>query len=39
LEGGEPIYWNGKIIGGIGVSGMQSGQDAEVIKAALSALK
>lgn len=39
LEGGEPIYWNGKIIGGIGVSGMQSGQDAEVVKAALAALK
>lgn len=39
LEGGEPIYSNGKIIGGIGVSGMQSGQDAEVVKAALASLK
>lgn len=39
LEGGEPIYSNGKIIGGIGVSGMQSGQDAEVVKAALATLK
>jgi uncharacterized protein GlcG (DUF336 family) len=39
LEGGEPIYANGKIIGGIGVSGMQSGQDAEVVKAALAVLK
>jgi len=39
LEGGEPIYLNGKIIGGIGVSGMQSGQDAEVVKAGLAALK
>lgn len=39
VEGGEPIYSNGKIIGGIGVSGMQPGQDAEVVKAALAALK
>ena len=39
IEGGEPIYRNGKIIGGIGVSGMQSAQDAEVVKAALAALK
>ncbi|WP_276372785.1 heme-binding protein [Chryseolinea sp. H1M3-3] len=39
LEGGEPIYANGKIIGGIGVSGMQSGQDAEVVKAGLAVVK
>ena len=39
LEGGEPIFLDGKIIGGIGVSGMQSGQDAEVVKAGLAALK
>ena len=39
LEGGEPIYLNGKIIGGIGVSGMQSAQDAEVVKAGLAVLK
>lgn len=39
LEGGEPIYLNGKIIGGIGVSGMQSTQDAEVVKAGLAVLK
>jgi glc operon protein GlcG len=39
MEGGEPIYSDGKIIGAIGVSGMQSGQDAEVVKAGLSALK
>ena len=39
LEGGEPIFSNGKIIGGIGVSGMSSGQDAEVVKAGLAAIK
>lgn len=39
LEGGEPIFSNGKIIGGIGVSGMQSSQDEEVVKAGLAALK
>ncbi len=39
LEGGEPIFSNGKIIGAIGVSGMQPSQDAEVARAGLSALK
>ena len=39
LEGGDPIMVNGKVIGGIGVSGMQSGQDEEVVKAGLAALK
>ncbi len=39
LEGGELILSNGKIIGAIGVSGMQSTQDAEVAKAGLAALK
>lgn len=38
LEGGLPIIVDGKIIGAIGVSGMQSGQDAQVARAALSAL-
>ena len=38
LEGGEPILLNGKVIGGIGVSGMQSSQDQEVVKAGLAAL-
>ena len=38
VEGGEPIYSpDGKIIGAIGVSGMSSAQDGEVVKAALSA--
>jgi len=39
VEGGEPIYLNGKIIGGIGVSGMQPGQDGEVVRAAIASLK
>jgi glc operon protein GlcG len=38
LEGGELIVSNGKIIGGIGVSGMAATQDAEVAKAGLAAL-
>jgi uncharacterized protein GlcG (DUF336 family) len=38
IEGGEPIISNGKIIGGIGVSGMSSTQDEEVVKAGLAAL-
>jgi glc operon protein GlcG len=39
VEGGEPILSNGKIIGGIGVSGMKSTEDSEVVKAGLAALK
>jgi glc operon protein GlcG len=39
IEGGEPIYSNGKIIGGIGVSGMQATEDGEVVKAALASFK
>jgi uncharacterized protein GlcG (DUF336 family) len=36
VEGGEPIFSaDGKIIGAIGVSGMTSAQDGEVVKAAL----
>jgi uncharacterized protein GlcG (DUF336 family) len=38
LEGGLPIMKNGKVIGGIGVSGMQSPQDAQVARAGLAAL-
>ncbi len=40
IEGGEPIVAaDGKIIGGIGVSGMSATQDEEVTKAGLAALK
>ena len=39
IEGGEPIYANGKIIGAIGVSGMSASQDGEVVKAALAGFR
>ncbi len=39
IEGGEPIIVNGKIIGAVGVSGMSSMQDEEVVKAGLVAMK
>jgi glc operon protein GlcG len=40
LEGGEVIFSaDGKIIGGIGVSGMAAEQDDEVAKAGLAALR
>ena len=39
LEGGIPIIADGKIIGGIGVSGVTSQQDAEVATAGLKALR
>ena len=39
IEGGEPIFSDGKIIGAIGVSGMTSAQDVEVVKAALAGVK
>jgi len=38
LEGGIPILADGKIIGGIGVSGMSSAQDQQVGEAGLKAL-
>jgi glc operon protein GlcG len=38
LEGGLPILVDGNVIGAIGVSGMQSGQDAQVARAGLDAL-
>ncbi len=38
LEGGIPILHQGKVIGGIGVSGVLSNQDAQVAAAGLSAL-
>lgn len=39
LEGGLPIVVDGKIIGGIGVSGVLATQDAVVANAGLAALK
>ena len=38
LEGGIPIVVDGKIIGGIGVSGVLSTQDAQVARAGIEAL-
>src|SRR4051812_32800639 len=39
VEGGLPIIVNGKVIGGIGVSGVTSQQDGIVAKAGADALK
>jgi uncharacterized protein GlcG (DUF336 family) len=39
LEGGIPIVADGKIIGGIGVSGAAGEQDAQVAQAGIEALK
>ena len=39
IEGGLPIFLNGKIIGAIGVSGVKSDQDGIVAKAGAEALK
>jgi glc operon protein GlcG len=38
MEGGVPIVRDGEIIGGIGVSGMSSDQDAQVADAGAAAL-
>lgn len=39
LEGGVPIIVDGKIIGGIGASGVTSQQDAQIAQAGADALK
>jgi len=39
LEGGIPIVVDGKIIGGVGVSGVTAAQDAQVAQAGIDALK
>ena len=39
LEGGIPIIVGGKIVGGIGVSGVTSQQDAQIAQAGIDALK
>jgi glc operon protein GlcG len=38
LEGGVPLLRDGQVVGAIGVSGMQSGQDAQVANAGAAAL-
>ena len=39
VQGGLPIVVNGKIVGGVGVSGVNSDQDEQVSQAGLNALK
>ncbi len=39
VEGGLPLFVDGKIVGAIGVSGVQSQQDAEVAEAGAQALR
>ncbi|MGH7333999.1 MAG: GlcG/HbpS family heme-binding protein [Candidatus Rokuibacteriota bacterium] len=39
LEGGVPIVMDGKVVGGIGVSGVTSAQDGQIAKAGIDALK
>ena len=39
VEGGVPILMDGKIVGAIGVSGVLSGQDSQIARAAIDALK
>ena len=39
IDGGEPIVVDGKLIGGIGVSGGSTEQDGQVAKLAVGALK
>jgi uncharacterized protein GlcG (DUF336 family) len=39
VQGGLPIFVNGKIIGGVGASGVNSDQDEQVVQAGLNALK
>ena len=39
LEGGIPIVVDGKLVGGIGVSGVTSAQDAQIARAGLELLK
>jgi glc operon protein GlcG len=39
LEGGFPVLIDGKIAGGIGVSGVLSSQDSQVATAGMEALR
>jgi len=38
LEGGEPIVIDGQCLGAVGVSGVQSQQDAQIARAGIAAL-
>lgn len=39
LEGGEPIVVDGLVIGAVGVSGVKAGEDAQVARAGVGALR
>lgn len=39
VEGGVPIIVNGEVVGAVGVSGATSGQDAQVARAGVAAVK
>ncbi|MCK6376576.1 MAG: heme-binding protein [Zoogloea sp.] len=39
LEGGEPIIVDGMVIGAVGVSGVKAGEDAQVARAGVAALR
>jgi glc operon protein GlcG len=39
LEGGIPIVVDGKLIGGVGASGVASEQDAQIARAGVDSLK
>lgn len=36
VEGGHPIIWQGHVVGAIGVSGVRSTEDGEIVKQALT---
>ena len=38
LEGGVPVFVEGHCVGAVGVSGVKSGEDAQIAKAAVAAL-
>lgn len=39
IEGGVPLFYEGQLVGAVGVSGVKSFQDAAVAKAGVQALK
>lgn len=39
LEGGEPIVIDGQVVGAVGVSGVKAGEDAQVARAGVQAVR
>ena len=37
LEGGEPILYQGQLVGAVGISGVKSFEDAEIARHAIQA--